>query len=297
MDLRLLRSFLAAATEKNISRAAQKLHMTQPSLSRQIKALEDDLKIPLLDRGAHSFTLTPAGQVLMKDGPALITHAEQLRQRALGRAMQQQFRIGYSPSLAAGLLAGAMEHFTASYPEVQIELCDLGHQEMVTGLQDRKLDLILTIAPAKETEGVRWHPIAQEEWHVILPDQHPLKKAKVLRAQDLAGQKLVIYNREDYPGYWSRLQTWLKAEKISLSVATECDGITSLFSAVEAGIGIAIVLGRSIQLKPRKIAVRALKSGPAPVHIAAGVLADHEAAAQIQAFLKELQNAGAPNAK
>jgi DNA-binding transcriptional LysR family regulator len=128
---------------------------------------------------------------------------------------------------------------------------------------------------------------------VIPSRQHSLNKTKVLRAQDLTNQKLVIYHREDYPGYWARLQAWIKAEKINLRVASRCDGITSLFNAVEAGIGIALVLERSIQLKPGKIAVRALRNGPGPVHIAAGVRSDQEAPAHARAFLKALQNAGA----
>jgi LysR family transcriptional regulator, benzoate and cis,cis-muconate-responsive activator of ben and cat genes len=103
MELRQLRYFVAVAEQGSISRAAKKIFLTQPALSRQIKALEDEIGQCLLERQAHSVRLTPAGEVLHREGRALLDRAEQMLQqvRAVGRGVR--LRVGYAPSLASGI--------------------------------------------------------------------------------------------------------------------------------------------------------------------------------------------------
>src|SRR5512136_2637552 len=119
MELRQLRYFVAVAEEGNISRAAKKIFLTQPALSRQIKALEDEIGQCLLERQAHSIRLTPAGETLLREARELLRHAEQVleRTRAAGRGLR--LRVGYAPSLAAGILSVAVQNFTQRHPNAQ----------------------------------------------------------------------------------------------------------------------------------------------------------------------------------
>src|SRR5664279_876238 len=103
MELRQLRYFIAAAEEGNISRAAKKIFLTQPALSRQIKALEEEIGQCLLERQAHSIRLTNAGEILLREARELLQHADRVveRVRIAGRGVG--LRVGYAPSLASGM--------------------------------------------------------------------------------------------------------------------------------------------------------------------------------------------------
>lgn len=292
MELRPLRSFIAAAEDGNISRAAQRLHLTQPALSRQIKGLEDELGVPLLERGAHSFSLTPAGELLLREGRLLLERADALEQRVRATAKAQTLRVGYSPSLSAGILAPALEAFTQRHPRARVELSDLSSSEMIEGLQKGSLDLIVTVPPAREVPELSWTPLQRQGWRVAVPRQHPLADRPDLRAADLDGQRLVVYNQREYPDYWNGLAGWFKAEGIQARIASECDGVTSLIAAVEAGLGVALVVERIACLLPERVLLKPLAPQPPPVCIAAGLGPRQRDDKVLAVFVEELKRAG-----
>ena len=134
MELRQLRYFVAAAEEGNISRAAKKMFLTQPALSRQIKALEDEIGQCLLERQAHSIRLTPVGETLLRESRELLQHADLVVERVRAAGGGLRLRVGYAPSLAAGLLSAAVESFTQTHPNTSVELFDMSTAEMLAGL-------------------------------------------------------------------------------------------------------------------------------------------------------------------
>src|SRR5437773_9492757 len=136
MELRQLRYFVTVAEEGNISRAAQKAFLTQPALSRQIKALEEAIGHSLLDRQAHSIRLTPAGQVLLHEARQLLRSAELVLERVRASGNGIRLRVGYAPSLATGILSVAVESFTHKHPAARVEMFDLSTNEMRAGLEN-----------------------------------------------------------------------------------------------------------------------------------------------------------------
>src|SRR6266516_4825585 len=136
MALRQLRYFVAVAEEGNISRDAQKIFLTQPALSRQIKALENEIGQCLLERKAHSIRLTPAGEMLLREARELLQRADEMleRVRAVGKGVR--LRVGYAPSLASGLLSGAVESFAQKHAHARVDLFDLSSKEMLAGLEN-----------------------------------------------------------------------------------------------------------------------------------------------------------------
>ena len=293
MELRLLRSFIAAAEDGNISKAAARLNLTQPALSRQIKSLEDDLGVLLLGRGAHSFSLTPAGELLLREGRGLIERADLLEQRIKASVKAQTIRVGYSPSLTAGILVPAMEAFTQLHPRVRVELSDLSSLEMLEGLQKGLLDVIVTVPPVKEAPGIAWTQVQKQAWRVAMARQHPLISREVLTPQDLNNQRLVVYSQRDYPDYWSLVASWFKSQGINARIATECDGVNSLISAVEAGLGIALVVERIACLIPERVILKSFESPPEPVLISAGLIERAQPPDPVLAvFVEELKRAG-----
>ncbi len=292
MELRPLRSFIAAAEDGNISRAAQRLNLTQPALSRQIKGMEDDLGVALLERGAHSFSLTPAGELLLREGRLLLERADALEQRVRATAKAQTIRVGYSPSLTAGILSPAIEAFTQVHPKARVELSDMAGNQMIEALQKGTLDVIVTAPPLKEIPDISWITVQQQAWCVALPRQHALVAKKTLTARDLNDQKLVVYTQRDYPDYWSSITGWFKEQGMNARIASECDGVTSLISAVEAGLGIALVVERIACLIPERIILKPLQPQPAPVCIAAGVMSRQSKDKMLAVFVQELKRAG-----
>ena len=292
MELRPLRSFIAAAEDGNISRAAARLHLTQPALSRQIKGLEDELGVTLLERGAHSFSLTPAGDLLLREGRVLLERADALEHRVRATAKAQTIRVGYSPSLSAGILSPALEAFSQVHPKARVELSDLTTNEMVDALQEGTLDVIVTVAPLKENPEISWTTVQQQAWRVVLPRLHPLNAKKTLTPQDLNDQRLVVYSQREYPDYWAFISGWFKQQHINARIASECDGVTSLISAVEAGIGIALVVERIACLIPERVVLKPLKPQPEPLQIAAGTLDRQKKDKVFAVFIEELKRAG-----
>lgn len=134
MELRQVQLFLAAAEEGSITGAARRMNLTQPGLSRQIKALEEELGVELFTRGAHSVALTPAGRVLAEEGGKLLERAERVIGRVRAEADGPPLRIGYAPSLAGPLLGLALERFSQLHPRVRVRLFDCSSAEMREGL-------------------------------------------------------------------------------------------------------------------------------------------------------------------
>lgn len=292
MELRPLRSFIAAAEDGNISRAAARLHLTQPALSRQIKGLEDDLGVTLLERGAHSFALTPAGEVLLRDGRVLLDRADALEQRVRAAAKAQTIRVGYSPSLTASILSPAIEAFTQVHPKARVDLSDLTSNEMVDGLQKGTLDIIVTVPTVKEIPDITWLTVQKQAWRVAVPRLHPLLAKKILTPEDLNEQRLVVYNQRDYPDYWAFIGGWFRQQKINARIASECDGVTSLISAVDAGLGIALVAEHTACLIPERVVLKPLEPQPEPLPISAGILERQKNDKVLAVFIEELKRAG-----
>src|SRR5262245_50586299 len=176
MELRQLRYFVAVAETGNISRAAQKIFLTQPALSRQIKALEEEIGQCLLERQAHSIRLTPAGEALLLEAGQLLQQADQAMERVRAAGQGTRLRIGYAPSLAAGILSTAVQVFTQSHGNARVELFDLSTKEMLAGLEGGKLDVALTVGPENDTRGLKWTRLVRAPWQLAVNLNHPLAR-------------------------------------------------------------------------------------------------------------------------
>jgi DNA-binding transcriptional LysR family regulator len=292
MELRQLRYFVAVAEEGNISRAAKKIFLTQPALSRQIKALEHEIGQCLLERHAHSIRLTPVGEALLREARELLQHAERALERVRMAGRQVRLRVGYAPSLAAGMLSAALETFTQTHPDARVELCDLSTQEMLAGLEGGKLDVALTVAPANDTRGLTWTPLVSAPWQLAVSRNHPLARRPRITPADVAREPLLVFCQRDYPEYWASIVSWLRDHRQRPRIAGEYDGVDSLMAAVESGLGVAVVTIRLDRLVPERVRLKGLSSAPKPLCIAAGYRADRAEEKPLAVFVEELRNAG-----
>jgi LysR family transcriptional regulator, benzoate and cis,cis-muconate-responsive activator of ben and cat genes len=290
VELKHLRHFLAVAEAGGISAAARQLGITQPALSRQIKALEDDLGVVLLARGARSFSLTPAAETLATDARKVLEFCDAMTSRVRAAASGLPLRIGYSPSLAGDFLPFAIECFNQLHANVRVSLHDASTLEMQQWLLAGKIDLMVTV-PAGAADSIHWTTLRECGWRLALSPRHRLATKSRIEPADLDGARMLMYDREQYPDYWSRVTAYLKEHGIQAKVAGEFDGIASLAAAVEANLGCAIIAEttRLTGDDGGRILTFPLEPEPPPLIVGAGVDARHTPPDHVSAFIAEMK--------
>src|ERR1700758_5226164 len=180
MELRHLRYFIAVAEERNFSRAAEKLHVSQPPLSRQIRDLEVELGVKLLDRNRQGVRLTRLGNAVLAKARGLIRDADSFKVEAkvLDKQLHEELRIGYAPSPTAMIISKVLAKYHELAPGGRITLQDLTHTEMLLGLKTKKLHAALALRPHnKEMRGLRFETISRHAVGIICPIKSPLAGA------------------------------------------------------------------------------------------------------------------------
>lgn len=293
VELKQLRHFLVVAEEGGISAAARRLRLTQPALSRQIMALEEDLGVVLLDRGARSFSLTPAAESLLADARKLLEFCDAMRTRVRVAASGLPLRIGYSPSLAGDFLPVAIASFTQIHPGVRVSLHDASSLEMQQSLLAGKLDLMVSV-PCGTGDAIRWTPLRECGWRLAVSSRHKLADKGVATLEDLGNASLLLFDRQEYPDYWNRVTAYYKQHGLQAKVAGESDGISSLVAAVEANLGCAIVADTTRFGSDSTERIRLLSIDPPmePIRVAAGVAARQATPDHVLAFIEELKIQG-----
>jgi DNA-binding transcriptional LysR family regulator len=187
LDLRKLRYFEAIAEHEHFGRAAQQLHIAQPVLSRQIRALERELGCALLVRTTRSVRLTPAGKQLHADAPGVLAAALAATRRAHGAARVDRLVVGFSPGLS---VSPAIRAFTHAHPGVEIELLHLIWYEQADALRDGRADVAYLRRPF-DGHGIRTIPVGSEPKVACLPATHALASRRRLTKADLDGEMIL----------------------------------------------------------------------------------------------------------
>jgi DNA-binding transcriptional LysR family regulator len=188
LDLRKLRYFVAVAESLHFGRAAQALHIAQPALSRQIRALERDVGTPLLTRDSHGVALTDAGRQLLVDAGPLLASAQAARRRATAAARgSQRLMVGFRAGIP---VAPAVQLFAARHPDVVVDVQRIEWDDQASMLLDGRIDVAYVRLPIDET-GLRVAPLFTEPRVAVLPAGHPLAGREQITEADLAGEPLI----------------------------------------------------------------------------------------------------------
>lgn len=271
MELRHLRYFIAVAEQENVSRAALKLHVSQPGISRQIHDLEEEIGFPLFERSAKSLRLTDAGRKFLDEARAVLQRADDAvkNARAVAQGAGGEIHVGYAPSLTIQILPRALRAFQGKFPQTRVSLHDLSSEEMLAGLRADTLQVALTVQPPRKmARGLAFRELARYPICVAFPPKHPLAKAKTVALEQLAGEPLIAYRRADYPEYHDLLDG-IFAGKRKPHVAEEHDGIISVIAAVESGRGFALVPKCVECMAGPRVKLVGLDPAPTPVTVGA----------------------------
>ena len=243
MELRHLRYFVAVAEEENVSRAALKLHVSQPALSRQIRDLEDDIGFLLLARSAKSVRLTDAGRSFLGESRAVLQRVEEAVKTARATAFGgDELHVGYAMSPTVRLLPQTLRAFQAEMPKVRVKLHDLTTEQMQAGLRAGTLQIALMVCsnPAS-MRGLKSEKLARVAMCLAVAPQHPFARQRSVKLAELAQCPLLGLNRTEYPDYEELLEAIFAPAGIKPRMAEEHDSISSLIAAVESGNGAAVV--------------------------------------------------------
>ena len=244
MELRHLRYFVAVAEAENLSRAALKLHVSQPPLSRQIRDLEDELGFLLLKRTAKSVSLTEAGRTFLKEARAVLQHADEAvtKARAVAGAEPTELHVGHSPTPFAEILPKILRAFQRKMPNVHIRLHDWSNKDTLDGIRDGRLELGLITAAPKDSSlrDLRYEELFRQRVCVAVAPQHPFARRRSVPLIEAAAELLICLTREDYPNYHDYLSIIFSKVKQKPRVIEEHDSMSGIMSAVEAGTAVAI---------------------------------------------------------
>jgi DNA-binding transcriptional LysR family regulator len=205
VDLRVLRYFVAVADERHIGRAARRLHMTQPPLSRAIRQLEDELGTTLFERTPKGVTLTPAGTVMYDEAGALLEHADRIRSRVTTAAGDATFTIGTLADAAEQAAGRLVPLVRRRHPHLNIRVHESDIGDPTAGLRAGLVDVALTRTPFDET-GISTHVLRSVHIGVVMRTDDPLAGRTSLSSADLAGRRWVRLPEGTDPvwsAYWT----------------------------------------------------------------------------------------------
>jgi DNA-binding transcriptional LysR family regulator len=258
---------VAVAEEQNVTRAAARLHVSQPPLSRQIQDLESELGFGLFERTARSIRLTPAGEVFLKEARAVLRRAEDAVRaaRAVAVGPGGDFHLGYAPSPTAEMMPAVLRSFEKSAPGWRTVLHDLTTPEMIAGLRDGRLHAALMVKPPRSaSSGVVFEPLRNFPIIVAVPPGHPFARRSSVPMREAIEQPLVVYSRADFPDFYLMLRRMSGPRSKRLRIAEECDGVTSLIAAIESGKGITLIASSLAHTAGKRLRYVLLDPPPAP---------------------------------
>lgn len=244
MDLRHLRYFQAVAEELSYSRAARRLRIAQPAVSRAIQEIETTLGVTLLERSRHHVRLTPAGSVLLRETALLLDRLEEGLQRVRRTAAGEEgdLRLGYIGPPTHPFLGRLLHTYREKYPRVALHLEERTPErvwEMVS--KGRLLAGITRPVPGTEGLGLRTIHLRDEPLGVVLRAEQPLAKRRVLNWQDLAGEALVVLARREGMGLHDAVIAACRRAGFMPRFCSTPSLIDTVFLYVEAGVGLGVV--------------------------------------------------------
>ncbi len=272
VELRHLRYFVAVAEELHFRRAAERLYVTQPALSRQIAQLEHELGIQLFKRDRRRVELTRAGKVLLEDVRSTLVRLEQslANARWAHGATDHVLRVGFPPSQAA-VVRPLLDTFRSRQPDIWLEEHCLSSKAQVAALRDAALDVGFVHGPV-DGERLTAAPLQGPALTVALPSAHRLSRIDEVPFGALASERLILPSQRRQPDYWDRVLVWCRAALVTPELVPLEESQPFLLSVVlpkvAAGDGICLLPTAAPTVTPPGVTFRPVRLPSADVGLA-----------------------------
>lgn len=241
MDLRVLQYYLTVAREENITRAAQLLHITQPTLSRQLRQLEEELGVKLFQRSKHSIYLTAEGLLFRRRAQEIVALAEKAKGELLPgeEDISGEILIGCGELRSSQYMADLLAAFQGQYPRVQFRIYSGNSDNIKERMEQGSLDLGLLLEPVDVSKYSFIRMPVKERWGAFVRADSPLAPLETLSPQDMAGQRLIYSDRE---AVRREVLNWLGPYAEQTEWAAGGNLAYNMTALVRSGMGVFITL-------------------------------------------------------
>ncbi len=249
MELRQIRSFLSIAETLHFGRTAELIHISQPALSLQIRALEEEVGVRLFERNRRKTTLTAAGFAFRDDAAAALSQLEQAirRARLAANGKLGLLRIGFISTAGSEIVPDMVRQFRELNPDVEFSLRNILTAEQVEMLEAGSLDIGFLRLPIGGHSALDVVTVHREPFVLVVPSSHKLAKRKAVRLRELAGQDFVMYERTYAPGFHDLIFGILRDARIVPNVSQTAGEMPTLISLVDARMGITILPASAVK--------------------------------------------------
>jgi DNA-binding transcriptional LysR family regulator len=261
MELRHLRYFVAVAEILNFTKAAGKLHLAQPSLTRQIQNLEDEIGVRLLNRSKSQVALTEEGRSFLVDARRLLALAAESVEsvQRLSRGETGQLNIAYSSNFNFELLPETLGTFRQGFPHIALNLFDMTPAEQFRALEVRKIDLgFVGLRPPASIRGLQWQSIARHKTVVVLPVKHPLTRKRRINLAELKTMFFVGMSEKTHPGFRDWLYETCQRAGFTPRILQDAELEPALMTFVAEGLGVTLAREHIKKLPHPGVAFRPL---------------------------------------
>jgi DNA-binding transcriptional LysR family regulator len=242
IELRHLEYFRAVAEELNFGRAAERLFISQPGLSRQIKQMEEILQVQLFERTKRKVELTAAGQYLKSEVDYIFNHLEltktQLKEIASGNI--GELRIGFLGSAAHTVLPELLVKISTAFPGIRSSLEELSNTTQIEMLEKDALDLGF-VRLARVPEPLQMKEVHQDTFSVVLPLNHPLANGNFKNVGQLKEENFILFSHDYSSIYYDKIMSICEDKGFTPNITHKSVHALTIFKLVEAGLGVAIV--------------------------------------------------------
>lgn len=285
-----LRCFVAVAIELHFGRAAERLNMTQPPLSRQIQLLEHELGVELLTRGRRSVRLTSAGRAFLPEAEDLLRRGEAaaLAARRALRGDAGSVTLGFIPAASYGFLPKLVSVARDLMPDVDLILKELTTSEQQEGIAARRIDLGL-VRPLRIRHGIETARVMRDPFVLAVPSRHPLAERAHITVRDLDRQPFIMYSPAEGRYSYEILAGVFRAAGIEPLYVQFLFQTHTILSLVGAGLGIALVPESARNARPENVVLRSIDVADAAteLHLAWLPDTDNAAAAKLRRHVTE----------
>lgn len=261
MELRHLRYFVAAAEALSFTKAAEKLHLAQPSLTRQIRNLEEELGVRLLNRSKSQVTLSEEGRSFLVDARRILALAMESIEavRRLSRGETGQLNIAYLSNSDFELLPETLGAFRQAFPHIALNLFDMTPADQFRALDARKIDLgFVGLPPPATTTGLLWESIARHRTVVVLPARHPLARKRQVSLGELKTMFFVGMSEKTHPGFRHWLCETCLPAGFTPRILQDAELEPALMTFVAEGLGVSLAREHIKKLPHPGVALRPL---------------------------------------
>lgn len=259
MELRHLRYFITVAEELNFSKAALKLYTAQPSLSQQIKDLEEDVGVKLLNRTKRKVELTEEGAVFLEQARLTLAQADKAvaMARQASKAKQQLLRIGFVPVTEMKIFPYVLPNLRVQNPDLKIELLSLNNLEQMRAIKKGELDISFT-RHNFHNEEIESKFVLREPLIFLLPQDHPLAKYERIPVKALNGIDFIIPAEEQSGNLHNIILDFAKQNNIEFNIVQKADNILFNINSIGMGLGCTILPGYIAPLTMSNTVIRPL---------------------------------------